>query len=283
MPVLRRLPHAFARQRKGVQTDGWRPLTKQKGLSRKLTHVASGLSRMAQVNGILHMVRFRDTLLLLSIAIAVCACEDLFVPGPGMSASQLGPDSARCRLSARGMDKGYEFGASGSPRDVAVSMAAMSVVAGLDTVLERSENYNDCMQALGYQVAKTQPAAMSEGAPYSSIPVAGVADPVALEPAFIPTRPTERPLGMTGIPVDPVLAEKERLPVVAGLVVMNIKPGTAAADAHVLPGDILFIFDKQLITSEAALRAALGVIPPNHFATGILYRNGDARPIAFQF
>jgi hypothetical protein len=42
-----------------------------------------------------------------------------FAPGPGMAAADFEPDSAGCRLFARGTDPGFTFGASGSPKFVA--------------------------------------------------------------------------------------------------------------------------------------------------------------------
>jgi hypothetical protein len=46
-----------------------------------------------------------------------------FAPGPGMAASDFEPESARCRLFARGADPGFAFGAVGSPQFVGGAMA----------------------------------------------------------------------------------------------------------------------------------------------------------------
>ena len=79
-----------------------------------------------------------------------CA-QHIYAPGPGMSPEAFGPDSARCRLFARGSQRDFEFGAYGSPKFVAASTAAAGLAYAIGTAIETDQNFDDCMQARGWR------------------------------------------------------------------------------------------------------------------------------------
>lgn len=106
------------------------------------------------------------------MTLAGCASH-VYAPGPGMSAAQFGPDSARCRLFAEGTRPDTLFEAYGSPRTVAVEAGAMIVLGGITTARHDNEAYDNCMQANGWLVADnaaagpnvTQPVATAGAVP----------------------------------------------------------------------------------------------------------------------
>ena len=67
--------------------------------------------------------------------------------------ADFGPHSARCHYLAENNTPGYSFGASGSPKAVAIYTAAATISTGIDSAICTSRNYDYCMQALGWQVA----------------------------------------------------------------------------------------------------------------------------------
>lgn len=116
------------------------------------------------------------------LSLGACA-QHTYAPGPGMSASDLGPDSGRCHLLAHMTRPAMAFGASGSQKFVAVASAAAVVGGVIGTAIHDSETYDDCMQAHGWRVADApaQPPSTAYGAP----PVAPLT-PVAATPLPAP-------------------------------------------------------------------------------------------------
>jgi hypothetical protein len=90
-----------------------------------------------------------------------------YAPGPGMSATNLGPESAECRLLVRSTRGDTSFGASGSPKFVAIASGIGLLAGAIGTALHDSEAYGDCMEARGYQIADGRPVG-----PNSTQPVA---------------------------------------------------------------------------------------------------------------
>src|SRR5690242_7264487 len=86
------------------------------------------------------------------LSLGACAPHN-YMPGPGMSAAELGPDEARCRLFARGTRPDTSFEAWGSPRDVAIATGAAVLLGGSSTAVHDSETVDDCMQARGWRIA----------------------------------------------------------------------------------------------------------------------------------
>jgi hypothetical protein len=132
------------------------------------------------------------------------------MPGPGKTLAQYGPDSGRCHLFAEQTRPDTSFGASGSPKAVAIAAGVALLVGGIATVVHDSQSYDNCMQASGWLVkdnggtgaAVAQPAvaAAAVGQPASGVPT--LPQPVmqsALPSADGPVLPGE--------PVDPARAQ----------------------------------------------------------------------------
>jgi len=79
-----------------------------------------------------------------------------FAPGPGMSADQFEPDSARCRIFAREDAPAFAFSAAGSQQFVESSMAGAAVGHTIGAAVRENQDYNDCMEALGWRVVDGQ-------------------------------------------------------------------------------------------------------------------------------
>lgn len=104
------------------------------------------------------MRTFRRVLLGTVLALSVSGCvSHTYAPGPGMSAADFGPDSAKCRLFARGSQGDFAFGAYGSPQYVGSAMAGAALGYAIGSAVDQSRNYDDCMQARGWEVADHQP------------------------------------------------------------------------------------------------------------------------------
>ena len=105
----------------------------------------------------------RMGLLISTCLLSGCAYHT-FAPGPGMSANNFEPDSAKCRMYSRGQQSGFSFAASGSPRFVAASTGGAALGYAVGSAVQANQNYNDCMIATGWRVIDKQPvgnAAMS--------------------------------------------------------------------------------------------------------------------------
>jgi Prokaryotic membrane lipoprotein lipid attachment site len=85
-------------------------------------------------------------LILATVAVTMLSgCAPMtFAPGPGMDASNFEPDSAQCRLFARGNTPGYMV--VGSQQFVS-NYAAGAAIGG--AVRQRAD-YRDCMEAKGW-------------------------------------------------------------------------------------------------------------------------------------
>ena len=135
------------------------------------------------------MRRHAITVILGALVLGGCASHT-YAPGPGLSAADLGPDSARCRLQAQGTRPDTSFEASGSPNFVAAASGAALVVGAVATVVHDSETFDDCMQARGWRVSDgmtsgpgaAQPAAETQAVPRQAIQQETLAPPTGLAP-----------------------------------------------------------------------------------------------------
>ena len=101
--------------------------------------------------------RLKSTLLAGALVPLGACVSHTYAPGPGMSAESFGAQSAQCHLFADGTTPSYEFGASGSPKVVAVAMAAEALGTGIASAIRTNRNYDYCMQARGWRVAYGAP------------------------------------------------------------------------------------------------------------------------------
>jgi hypothetical protein len=132
------------------------------------------------------------------VTLAVSGCAHQFVPGTGMDASQLGPDSAKCRLFARGSQQGFSASASGSPKFVGAYMGGAMLGYAIGTAVQTAQNFDDCMLAQGYQIVPDKaatpqpvpaPQPVAVQAPPTPIPVMATQpvpspQPVVAEPTY---------------------------------------------------------------------------------------------------
>lgn len=133
------------------------------------------------------MARLPLSIVVASSLVALGACtQHIYAPGPGMAVEALGPDSARCRLFARGTRSDMAFEAYGKPKDVAIATGAAMLVGGISTAIHDSETFDDCMQARGWRVvgAQATPMAVPPHAMAAAMPQQAMA-PVVLANAGI--------------------------------------------------------------------------------------------------
>jgi hypothetical protein len=90
---------------------------------------------------------------ILAVALLGGCVHHTFAPGPGMSAMDFEPDTAQCRLFARGSRSGFAFAAVGSPKYVGAAMGGAALGYAIGSAIEKNQNFNDCMQARGWRVA----------------------------------------------------------------------------------------------------------------------------------
>ena len=91
-------------------------------------------------------------IVVLPLMLAGCV-QHTFAPGPGMSAADFEPESAQCRLFARGARSGFGFAAAGSPQFVGASMGGAALGYAIGSAVEMNRNFNDCMEARGWRIA----------------------------------------------------------------------------------------------------------------------------------
>jgi hypothetical protein len=70
-----------------------------------------------------------------------------------MSALDFEPNSAQCRLFARGSQRDFAFSAAGSRQYVAGATLGAALGYGVASAIEQNQNLNDCMIARGWRVA----------------------------------------------------------------------------------------------------------------------------------
>ena len=232
----------------------------------------------------------------LSLVLLGGCVQHTFAPVPGLSSNDFGPDSARCRLFARGSQSGFVFGAAGSPKFVGAAMGSAAVGYAISSAVERNQNFNDCMMARGWVVAdgsaSTTDAAMgakllptdqpatAPAIPSSSpiVQAATVSAPVVL--ASYSTPVTRRELRVRAIDVTPAIASSEDLRQPRGVAVIAVYSGGAAWMAGVQTGDVILAFNGSPVTGVADMQRALDGIPPNTTVTATIWRNSAERSLA---
>lgn len=91
-----------------------------------------------------------------SAALGLAGCvTHTWAPGPGMSAADFGPATARCRLVAR--HGGSDFMAYGNAKEI----AAAELGNAIGESIRANRDFNDCMEASGWRIAD-QAAALLE-------------------------------------------------------------------------------------------------------------------------
>ncbi len=81
-------------------------------------------------------------------------------------------------------------------------------------------------------------------------------------------------LGIISVPVTPALAAAYGLAVSRGVLVVDVEPGSAAAQAGIQSGDIIIGFEDRTIASADDLQTALASHQPGDRVTVVVNRNG---------
>jgi hypothetical protein len=231
----------------------------------------------------------------LSLVLLGGCVQHTFAPGPGLSSNDFGPDSARCRLFARGSQSGFAFGVSGSPKFVGAAMGGAALGYAISSAVERNQNFNDCMMARGWVVADgsapTTDAAMGAKLLPIDQPAAPTAPPIVqavtvsapVVPASYSTPATRREMRVRAIDVTPAIASSENLDAPRGVAVIAVYSGGAASLAGVMTGDVILAFSGAPVTGVADMQRALDGIAPNSTVTATIWRNSAERSLAIQF
>jgi len=221
------------------------------------------------------------------------------------------PDSAGCRLVARGMDPSVAFAATGSPRYVASATASAAVGAAIGIAIRENQNFNDCMEARGWRIADGVPTATTGSGPMVATlapspiaesmpaPVAAASAPVAVPgnlavaphpPAVSATRArgTAMPAGQlsAGIIVAPIsneLAFGIRLSPPRGVIVMQVTSSSPASMAGLQSGDVIFVWNGANILTLDDLGSRFPSALPGSVIDVLVWRNGATRDVSVAF
>jgi membrane-associated protease RseP (regulator of RpoE activity) len=230
-----------------------------------------------------------------ALFLLVNCANHTWAPGPGMAAANFEPDSAQCRLFARGSNPQHSYDAYGSPKFVAASMAGMILADAIGDAVRSNENFNDCMQAHGWRVADnakpppvvatppaTAPIASTAAAMNTAIPAGGVGQSSAPAAPNAPSRP-RRELGIRAALVSTSLAYSTQIHPPHGLIVTKIMGGGAASSAGMLPGDVIFTIGGAPVSSLDDIQRALAGVAPATTVSSDVWRNGQQFSLALRF
>jgi len=217
-------------------------------------------------------------------ALLTACANHTFAPGPGKSAFDYDPDSAQCRLFARGANPAFNFAASGTPGFVAASSAGAAIGYGIATAIRTNENYNDCMQAIGWRIADgVQPTMMpppESSAPNTSAPV--FTAPLEASSASAPS--TQRhALGVAVMPVPYEMTGWLHMESPTGLFVLNVETAGVAAAAGLRPNDVLLTFADEPLKARNDIKTALASVHAGEAITVEIWRDGKKQSVNLEF
>ena len=213
--------------------------------------------------------------IVLGMALFLGGCvTHTFAPGPGMSAMNLESEQAQCRLIARGLKAGFEFGASGSPRFVAASTGGAALAYGISSTIEQNTNFNDCMEARGWRVVDGQEP-VGTGVSANTVVAAQLPTGMALV-----GENQRRQFLVRAIDVNFVTGDL-RPP--HGVMILQVGTGGAAASAGLLERDVVLDFNGSPIVHVGDLQQQLALIGPDSAVTAHIQRDGRVTPISIHF
>jgi membrane-associated protease RseP (regulator of RpoE activity) len=204
-----------------------------------------------------------------------------FVPGLGMSSTNLEPDSAICRLVARGEKSDFSFQASGSPKFTAAATGAAIIGYTISSAIEQNANFNDCMVARGWLVADAS-------------------QPVGVTPSAIEAAP-EQPAAVTNLVALselPPLANSRRQFLVRaadvpfaiadfrpphGVIILEVGIGGAASSAGLKERDVILGFNGSPIANVDDLRRVLASVGSHSTVIANIRRNSESRRVTIHF
>jgi hypothetical protein len=233
---------------------------------------------------------------LLVVTLLAGCVTHTFAPGSGMSASDFEPDSAQCRLFARGSRTGFAFGAAGSPKFVGAAMGGAALGYAIGSAIEKNQNFNDCMQAHGWRVTDGQQASDPSMVARLANAEPPQSAPPSVQPPFTPM--TGQPsivLASTSAPaarnllyiraatVTPEMARDVRLDPPRGVMVLSVGTTGAAMAAGMLERDVILDFNGSPVSGESDMQRSLAAVAPGSTIIADIWRNGTERPITIHF
>lgn len=213
-----------------------------------------------------------------------------FAPGPGLSANDFEPDSANCRLFARGAQSGFAFGAAGSPKFVGAAMGGAAIGYAIGSAIERNRNYNDCMIGHGWQVADGTDASsdvamsgkLASSPPAPTAPIVMASTAAAVTPVTA-TEAARREFLVRAADVTASMAANLHLDRPRGVMILTVDAAGVAKGAGIREGDVILTFDGTPISGMSGMRNALATIEPNQKVAATIWRTGAERSVAIQF
>lgn len=85
----------------------------------------------------------------------------------------------------------------------------------------------------------------------------------------------EDSLGLTVRPVDPQLAQRFNLDTDKGVIIVDVRRGSAALDAGLRPGDVIVEFDKKEVKALQDYKSALAAVKPGDTALFLVKRGNN--------
>jgi hypothetical protein len=218
-----------------------------------------------------------------------------FAPGPGMSELAFEPDSARCRLFARGSASGFDFSAAGSPRFVGAAMGGAAVGYAIGSAVERNQNFNDCMLAHGWRIADGQPtpdpamggklaSAEQPRRLSTDLPVSAAMTgqfPNAVPNTAVPVPRT--PCLIRGAVVTPDMADAVHLVPPHGVIILSVGAGGTETAAGLQERDVIIDFNGTPVNSESDMQRAIGAINLNSTVVTTIWRDDAKTSIEVHF
>jgi membrane-associated protease RseP (regulator of RpoE activity) len=204
-----------------------------------------------------------------------------------MSAFNFEPDSARCRLIARGAQRGFAFEAAGSQQFVASATVGAAIGYSFSSAIEKNQNYNDCMMARGWRIADGKPSSQDTAmdghlvVPYAT---AAPLPPVSQELAQLIQPQVRRDLLVRAKAVTWDIADALRMSRKAeGVLITEVEPNGAAASAGLQPRDVILAFNGRQIHNLRDLQEFLNGVSPNTRIAAIVWRNRTEQKVDIQF
>lgn len=214
----------------------------------------------------------------LTIGLAGCVNQN-FVPGPGMSAIDLGPQAAQCRLMARGVKTGFGFAAAGSPKFVAASTGGAIVGYAIASAVEQNSNYNDCMEARGWRIADVQPVAMTTAVRVEQLPPPTATAATVNQPSVETKVLARQGLGVRAVDVT-FVAGDARPP--HGIMITAVDSAGAGSSAGLREGDVILNFNGLFISNVGDMQRALASLESAGTVVANVRRDGKERQVAIR-
>jgi hypothetical protein len=204
-----------------------------------------------------------------------------FAPGPGMSSINFGPDSARCRIMARGATRDFQVAAFGSPKFVAASTGGAALGYAIGSAVEQNSNFNDCMEANGWRIADGQQPATVTTAANTVVSAQLPEAPTILSTTSQPVPEIQRRQFLVRA-IDVNFVTRDFRPP-HGVMILEVGRGGSAESAGFLERDVILDFDSLQIVNISDLQQALAPLGPNSAVIAHVERDGKIRPVSIHF